>query len=155
MFDHRMHPHELISHSGYGLDCVVLAPGYRLNIFGFLAADVDDSLTGNWGFWDQRCAIEWIAEHVAYFGGNPNNVTLGGVSAGYNAEMSADEGSYSTQVQLFYELFQAADAGAKPVFHRVWMSSNAMPVFIYLGQSDVDFSQDTHRSNRTIRRSLR
>lgn len=37
-------------------------------------------------------------------------------------------GAYSTQVQLFYELFQAADQGAKPLFHRVWMSSNAMPV---------------------------
>jgi len=36
-------------------------------------------------------------------------------------------GAYSTQVNLFYELFQAADAGKKPLFQRVWMSSNAMP----------------------------
>lgn len=36
-------------------------------------------------------------------------------------------GAYSTQVNLFYELFQAADKGAKPLFQRVWMSSNAMP----------------------------
>jgi carboxylesterase type B len=58
MFDERMHPYELISKDGYGLDVVVVAPGYRLNIFRFLGAEADDSLSGNWGFWDQRFAIE-------------------------------------------------------------------------------------------------
>jgi len=37
-------------------------------------------------------------------------------------------GAYSAQVNLFYELFQAAQQGQKPMFQRVWMSSNAMPV---------------------------
>lgn len=82
MYDQNMHPYELISKTGFGLDVVVVAPGYRLNIFGFLAADVNGELSGNWGFWDQRCAIEWISENVKYFGGNNQNVTLGGVSAG-------------------------------------------------------------------------
>jgi carboxylesterase type B len=83
MVDERMQPWELISTNGYGLECVIVAPGYRLNVFGFLGANVDGELPGNWGFWDQRCAIEWAAEHVKYFGGNNGNVTLGGVSAGF------------------------------------------------------------------------
>jgi carboxylesterase type B len=120
-FDKRMHPYELISKDGYGLDVVVLAPGYRLNVFGFLGADADGLLPGNWGFWDQRCAIEWISKNVHHFGGNNQNVTLGGVSAG----------AYSTEVQLFYDLFQAANEGKKPLFQRVWMSSNAIPVRPY------------------------
>ena len=130
MVDERMQPWELISKSGYGLECVIVAPGYRLNVFGFLGADVDGELPGNWGFWDQRCAIEWAAEHVKYFRGNNSNVTLGGVSAGLSLfdVQILTIGAYSTQVQLLYELFQAADQGAKPLFHRVWMSSNAMPV---------------------------
>jgi carboxylesterase type B len=82
MVNKRMHPHELISCDGYGLEAVVAAPAYRLNIFGFLGADADGELPGNWGFWDQRCAIEWISENIHYFGGNPANMTLGGVSAG-------------------------------------------------------------------------
>ena len=82
MYDQNMHPYELIAKTGFGLEVVVVAPGYRLNIFGFLGADVDGELSGNWGFWDQRCAIEWISENVKYFGGNNQNVTLGGVSAG-------------------------------------------------------------------------
>ena len=80
MFDQRVHPYELISRDGYGLDVIVVAPGYRLNIFGFLGAEAE--LQGNWGFWDQRCAIEWVSENIKYFGGNNANVTLGGVSAG-------------------------------------------------------------------------
>jgi carboxylesterase type B len=82
MFDSRMHPWELISKDGYGLECVVVAVGYRLNIFGFLGADADGLLPGNWGFWDQRCAIEWISANIKHFGGDNTNVTLGGVSAG-------------------------------------------------------------------------
>src|SRR5271154_3640289 len=37
-------------------------------------------------------------------------------------------GAYSTQVQLFYELFQATQERQNLMFQRVWMSSNAMPV---------------------------
>ena len=91
MFDSRMHPWELISKDGYGLECVVVAPGYRLNIFGFLGADADGLLPGNWGFWDQRCAIEWISENVKYFGGDNTNVTLGGVSAGNHLETRTND----------------------------------------------------------------
>lgn len=82
MFDSRMQPWQLISKNGYGLDVAVVAPGYRLNIFGFLGADANGELPGNWGFWDQRCAIEWISENIKYFGGDNKNVTLAGVSAG-------------------------------------------------------------------------
>jgi carboxylesterase type B len=86
MFYERTHPYELISKGGYGLNVVVVALGYRLNIFGFLGADVDGELPGNWGFWDQRCAIEWVSENVRYFGGDNTNVTLGGVSAGSTSQ---------------------------------------------------------------------
>ena len=38
------------------------------------------------------------------------------------------KGAYSAQVNLFYELFQATQENQKPLFQRVWMSSNAMLV---------------------------
>lgn len=61
--DNDMSPTELISTGG--LDAIFVAVGYRLNIFGFLAAQslLDESngeAAGNFGLWDQRLAIEWV-----------------------------------------------------------------------------------------------
>ena len=104
-------PFELIAKSGADLPVMVVAIGYRLNVFGFCAGE---GVAGNYGFWDQRCALEFVHKYISYFGGNPGNVTLGGLSAG----------AYSTQAQLNYELF---DAQSEPLFQRVFMQSNAIP----------------------------
>ena len=81
--------------------------GYRLSVFGFLAGQVDVegrpskllyyilfteymrlytdktvSLSGNYGFKDQWCALQWIYANIASFGGNPNDITITGLSAG-------------------------------------------------------------------------
>lgn len=60
---------------------------YRLNVFGFLASDilsaVQPHMKGcNFGLVDQARAIEWIAANIHAFGGNPENITIGGQSAG-------------------------------------------------------------------------
>lgn len=81
--------------------CIIVTPAYRLNVFGFLAsaellqeAAEDDGTVGNLGFWDQRLALEWTFEYINAFGGDPSNITLGGMSAG----------AYSVIHQLAYEL---------------------------------------------------
>ncbi|EJD05092.1 alpha/beta-hydrolase, partial [Fomitiporia mediterranea MF3/22] len=56
---------------------------YRLNLLGFLAgssvrADGDENV----GLLDQRAALEWIQRHIASFGGDPDEVTIDGQSAG-------------------------------------------------------------------------
>eukprot|EP01012_Entosiphon_sulcatum_P012442 TRINITY_DN1779_c0_g1_i1.p1 TRINITY_DN1779_c0_g1~~TRINITY_DN1779_c0_g1_i1.p1 ORF type:complete len:532 (-),score=62.86 TRINITY_DN1779_c0_g1_i1:90-1685(-) len=68
-------------------DIVIVSLNYRLNIFGFLAADdlrgrSPDSSTGNYGIQDQRLALMWVRRYITYFGGNPKNVMLFGESAG-------------------------------------------------------------------------
>ncbi len=66
---------------------IVVNLGYRLGVFGYLAdeglaAESPHGTTGNYGLLDQIKALEWVRDNVAAFGGDPNNVTLAGESAG-------------------------------------------------------------------------
>ncbi len=66
---------------------VVVNLGYRLGVFGYLAdeglaAESDSGTTGNYGLLDQIKALEWVRQNVSAFGGDPDNVTLAGESAG-------------------------------------------------------------------------
>ena len=64
--------------------------GYRLGVFGYyadeaLAAESPNGSTGNYGLLDQIQALKWVRENIAVFGGDPDNVTVAGESAGASA----------------------------------------------------------------------
>ena len=65
---------------------VVVTVNYRLNVFGFLAhpeltAENPDFPT-NFGHLDQKFGTEWVKRNIEAFGGDPDNITIGGQSAG-------------------------------------------------------------------------
>lgn len=62
-------------------DVVVCIVQYRLGLLGFFSTG-DERCPGNLGLWDQLTAFQWIKENIATFGGDPNNVTAFGQSAG-------------------------------------------------------------------------
>ena len=67
-------------------DIVLVTINYRLGPFGFLKLDEVTNgqirSTGNEGLMDQKIAIEWVKENISDFGGNPENITIFGESAG-------------------------------------------------------------------------
>ncbi|WP_298193254.1 carboxylesterase family protein [Novosphingobium sp.] len=66
-----------------GMDAVVVSVNYRLGVFGFMAPPAGTSGAGHvLGLEDQRLALKWIKANVAAFGGDPENITLAGESAG-------------------------------------------------------------------------
>ena len=69
------------------LGAVLVSVNYRLGSFGFLAhpsfaAESPNQATGNWGLHDKVAALEWVRDNIATFGGDPENVTIFGQSAG-------------------------------------------------------------------------
>ncbi len=66
---------------------ILVTINYRLGIFGFLAhpelsAESSDGTSGNYGTYDQVAALKWVRENIAQFGGDPDNITVLGQSAG-------------------------------------------------------------------------
>lgn len=78
---------------------VVVTINYRLGALGFLGE-------GNWGTLDQICALQWVQQNIASFGGDASKVTIFGESAGGSAVIS---------------LMAAPEANG--LFHRVWAMS--------------------------------
>ncbi|KAJ8074798.1 hypothetical protein PM082_019123 [Marasmius tenuissimus] len=121
--DPNMDPTELVSKNGGGLQCVFIAAGYRLSVFGFMASrelaeeaqQTGEMAFGNYGLWDQDAALDWVHKYVSYFGGNPDNLTLSGRSAG----------AYSTHAIASHDLLMNPTVPTR--YKRLVMYSNAIP----------------------------
>ena len=71
-------------------DVVVVSFNYRINVLGFVNfSSIDPSYedSGYLGIKDQVAALKWVKENIAEFGGNPDNITIFGESAGAISNM--------------------------------------------------------------------
>ena len=96
-------------------DVVVVTINYRLGLFGYLrGVDVcGEALpsTGNAGLLDQIAALKWVKQEIAAFGGDPDNVTVFGQSAG------------SSSIYAMLSMPRA-----RGLFHKAILQSGAMQV---------------------------
>jgi acetylcholinesterase/cholinesterase len=86
---------------------ILVSINYRLAALGFMAGT--DGIVGNYGIKDQTLALKWVQQNIAQFGGDPNQVTIYGQSAG----------SVSVSLHMMTE-------DEKGLFHGAIMQSNPM-----------------------------
>ncbi|KAL1688733.1 Alpha/Beta hydrolase protein [Schizophyllum commune] len=100
-------------------DFVVVVMQYRLNVFGFLAGEeVKKEGVLNAGLLDQQFALRWIQSHIAKFGGDPNDVTLFGESAG--------------GASVLQHVIANGGQTDPPLFHKAMIASySALPQYDY------------------------
>jgi para-nitrobenzyl esterase len=70
-----------------GKGVIFVSFNYRVGVFGFMALpelskESANKVSGNYGLLDQIAALQWIRENIAAFGGDPEQVTIAGQSAG-------------------------------------------------------------------------
>ncbi|MDQ1142730.1 carboxylesterase/lipase family protein [Pedobacter agri] len=70
-----------------GKGVIFITINYRLSIFGFLAhsdlsRESKSGSSGNYGLQDQNEALRWVKRNISAFGGNPDQITIAGESAG-------------------------------------------------------------------------
>ncbi len=71
---------------------VVVTVNYRVNCFGFLAhpeiTKENPEAPANFGLLDQFFGVQWVHKNISEFGGDPDNITIGGQSAGGGSVIS-------------------------------------------------------------------
>jgi para-nitrobenzyl esterase len=115
---------------------LVVSMNYRLGIFGFfshpeLTRESDHHASGNYGLLDQVAALRWVHDNIATFGGDPDNVTIFGESAG------ASSVSALVASPLAKGLFQKAIGESGSVFN----ASRAFRTRAQSEDADVHFAE--------------
>jgi carboxylesterase type B len=103
-----------------GANAIVVNLSYRLGVLGFL---INANSDGNYGILDQRFALQWVQKNIASFGGDPDQVTLYGQSAG--------------AMSVAYHLVDPASWG---LFRRVMIQSNPLGMPMLTHSTGVIFT---------------
>ena len=114
-----------------GIVSVVI--NYRLGALGFMASK---SMQGNYGFMDQRFALQWTQRNIRSFGGDPGRVTVAGQSAG--ASSVACHLTSPGSGGLFAKAIQESNPLGLPFHDRKSAAQNANLMAEYLGCADDD-----------------
>ncbi|XP_026739432.1 juvenile hormone esterase-like [Trichoplusia ni] len=87
-------------------DIILVTLNYRVGPYGFMCLDVPE-VPGNQGLKDQQLAFKWVKNNIEAFGGNPDQITIFGESAGAK---SVDLHLTFSQEKLFHQVIMQSGA---------------------------------------------
>lgn len=101
-------------------EVVFISINYRLGLMGYfthpeLTQESENKVSGNYGTLDQIAALEWVRDNITAFGGNPENVTIFGESAG--GESVAHLLSSPLSKSLFHKAIMQSPANSGQMMH--------------------------------------
>ena len=113
---------------------ILISVTYRLGIMGFfshpfLSAESPHGVSGNYGLLDQVAAVKWIHNNIEQFGGDPNNITIFGQSAGAGSVQSLCASPLSKNL----------------ISHAISMSGGGLSNF-RLGSNNLDTAQMSNKN---------
>nr|XP_032514296.1 esterase FE4-like isoform X1 [Danaus plexippus plexippus] len=136
-------PKELVSSQ----NVLAVTFNYRLGAHGFLCLGTKD-VPGNAGMKDQVALLRWVRKNIAFFGGNPNDVTLAGYSAGSS---SVDLLMLSKMAKgLFHKVIPESGASTSPFSMQVDPIQNAREYAKLIDIENVDDILEMEKSFKKV-----
>lgn len=126
---------------------VVVTVNYRLQAFGFLAhpelTATQPEAPANFGHLDQRAGVIWAKNNIAAFGGDPDNITIGGQSAGGGsvcAQLTSPQNEGLFQKAIVMSGFMGGVYPSPIKMDRTWEESQEQGVkfFEFLGVKTLE-----------------
>ncbi|MEL0169568.1 MAG: carboxylesterase family protein [Pseudomonadaceae bacterium] len=127
-------------------DVIVVTLNYRLGNLGFLAHPSLESDAGNFALMDQQLAMAWVKDNIAAFGGDPDNVTLFGESAGGHSVMSHIVSPRAEDAGLFQRAIVQSGSYAPFQMPKTTAQAIGVGVASNLGCSDLGTAADCLRA---------
>ncbi len=116
---------------------VLVTINYRLGAFGYLAHPAlteEAGTSGNYGLLDQAAALAWVRDNIAAFGGDPDNVTVFGESAG--AQSITELMALPAAEGLFHKVILQSGASTGNVLH---LKRSAFPGILSAEEAGAEF----------------
>lgn len=127
---------------------VVVTVNYRINVFGFLAhpqlTDRQPDAPTNFGSLDQQAGLKWVIRNIRAFGGDPDQITIAGQSAGGGSVLSqmacpANKGLFQRAVIMSGMIGSPYTRQTIGIPKPLWEAEeNGVEFLDFLGVKDID-----------------
>ncbi len=133
---------------------ILVSVNYRVGVFGFLThpelmEEEPEGCYGNYGMLDQRAGLEWVHRNIARFGGDPENVTIFGQSAGAGSVINQLTSPMNADLRLFQKAIFQSGGGL-----RAYGQGNAMVKLEAAKQNGINFFSENGIENLRQARQL-